>query len=133
MGGGTFEWHCGFCCCCRCTVNVSLLLPRQEWNYDDKTFPSAPVGDAVALSASLLAKYATPPSAPARTYTKYADSDAPCTGCDLTRAWTTDVAQLQLLCNTDPTCAGFVSTGYLKNSTTTKTSSPGNDLYVKNV
>ena len=84
------------------------------------------------IANRLIAKYATVPTSPAPTYTVHRNADAPCTTCDIAKVWTTDIAQLQVLCNADPGCVGFVSTGYLKNSTKTFTYSAISDLYVKN-
>ena len=83
-------------------------------------------------STALIAKYASTPVAPAPTYTRHAQTDAPCTGCDILKAWSVDLAQLMVLCNKDPTCVGFTTTGYVKNSTATMAPSTLSDLWVKN-
>jgi len=37
-------------------------------------------------------------------------------GNDIILAWTTNIHQLQYLCDVEPTCRGFTSQGYLKSS-----------------
>lgn len=105
---------------------------ETAWGKDNKTYPSAPVGDTMAVASSLLNKYASEPASPQPTYTMHPNSDAPCTGCDILQAWSLDVATLMVLCNADPTCVGFTSTGFVKNSTATISPYPGANLYTKN-
>lgn len=105
-------------------------MSAQAWGTSQADYPTMPTGDAFAIATSMIAKYATAPAAPG--YTVHRNTDAPCTNCDLAKAWTTDPAQLMVLCDADPGCVGFVSTGYLKNVTANLKPYPGADLYVKN-
>ena len=95
------------------------------------SYPAGPEGDVFAMAQDMIGKYATVPVAPAPTYKVYKGHDAACSDCDIAHTWTTDVAQLMVLCNLDPGCVGFVSTGYLKDSVRTLAPNPISDLYVK--
>lgn len=101
----------------------------QGWNAATNEYTPSPTGDVFLIGQTLVAKYASAPATPG--YTHHIGTDAPCTNCDLIKAWTTDLAQLMWLCDADPGCIGFVTTGYLKNSTSTMTPNPICDLYVK--
>ncbi len=51
-------------------------------------------------------------------------------GFDIIAAWTTNVRQLQYLCDVEPTCTGFTSQGYLKSSNK-YTNNLNTTLYIK--
>ncbi|EGD83338.1 lysosomal alpha-N-acetyl glucosaminidase [Salpingoeca rosetta] len=99
---------------------------EQAWGNENKTYPTAPQADVVKVSAAMLQKYASSSS----NYTVSTGFDVPFK--DIYQGWTRDVAQLQILCDADPTCVGFNSNGYLKNSLTPSKSSPGTKFYIKN-
>lgn len=63
-----------------------------------------PQADTVATSAALLAKYAQSSSK----YTVYTGKDILGPNPNLFQAWTTDVAQLKVICDTDPSCTGEI-------------------------
>jgi hypothetical protein len=45
--------------------------------------------------------------------------------------WTKSIAQLQFLCDADPACVAFTTTGFLKSDTQGKVLAQGVDVYIK--
>ena len=116
-----------------------LLALEQKWNAGSKTYPDQPtpwppgapavppLGSSLSLQAAqaIVDKYATASSAVRGRFTELKGTDYPGNNIiEKGAAWTSDVDQLMLLCDANPSCKGFNSNGYLKNSTSTKVSSP---------
>ena len=107
------------------TSSLLLLCCVQGWDAGTNVYPTAAIGDPLALSVAMLRKYATA----ATQYTVHANADV--SGGSITQAWTWDVAQLSILCDAEPTCAGFNSQGYLKNTTSGLHPTAGITFYAK--
>lgn len=103
---------------------------------DTKTnFPSVPEGDTVATSALLQAKYGNDYLVSAKSFVYVTMENSSVEGLNIVEepAWTSNLAQLQLLCDIDPGCQAFTSEGYFKLSSALDKIVPaqGVTLYVK--
>ena len=84
------------------------------------------------ITANLLTNYAFVSTA---NYKSVMDHDIPSGPADLygpgNKPWTQDQGQLRYLCNSNPTCVGYTSEGFLKNSTTGLMPKAGVTVYLK--
>jgi alpha-N-acetylglucosaminidase len=149
--GGRWGLHAAY-------LNASILAGQQpdwgayqadlakfqwEWNVDTTTsYPTQPSGkSSLVLAQGIAAKYAGAAGAggrgspaPPAGYSVVKDTDVQGAYVNLIHAWTTDLGVLATVCNVDPSCSGFITTGWIKNVTgpANRVASPGCDLYVKN-
>jgi alpha-N-acetylglucosaminidase len=107
----------------------AILLKEQEWCLSNTVFPTTPSGNTIAIVNSLLYRYANSSSVDF-SYTVIQNTDSP--GNDIHQAWTKDVQQLKILCAMDPYCTGFNSNGWMKSNLSSRVSSIGTELYIKN-
>jgi len=105
------------------------LKYEQAWSRATNPFPTTPSGNTLQIAYRLNIKYTTDPDTSA--YSAYNNADI--LGHDLLgeQTWTRDVAQLKILCDTNPTCQGFNSNGWLKNISSPIQPVPGSILYIK--
>eukprot|EP00298_Acanthocystis_sp_HF-20_P015754 c21253_g1_i1.p1 GENE.c21253_g1_i1~~c21253_g1_i1.p1 ORF type:complete len:856 (+),score=345.19 c21253_g1_i1:18-2585(+) len=125
-------------------LNIALLTQNStvDWNdlsnklielgnaWDEKRdlFPTKPQGDALEIAKSIQAEYSKMGN-----YSK-SPNMVPSPNANIIRtAWTSDVAQLSILCDLEPTCAGFCSNGQLYTQGTTFVVSDTYDTYNKQV
>ena len=96
-----------------------------------KSYPVKPVGDVIAMTKSLMAKYTS--SNLLTMYTTKSNADIP--NSDLfgpnSGPWTRHLGEVAYLCSINPTCVGFNSNGWMKNNTVGMISSQGTILYLK--
>eukprot|EP00117_Sycon_ciliatum_P016941 scpid38479/ scgid16158/ Alpha-N-acetylglucosaminidase; N-acetyl-alpha-glucosaminidase; Alpha-N-acetylglucosaminidase 82 kDa form; Alpha-N-acetylglucosaminidase 77 kDa form len=109
----------------------ALLAWEQAWCQANESYTSQPESSLVVTkSASLLAKWATAPSG--AEYQVFKDTVV--NGFDIHAGQalvSKDVEQLKMFCEMEPTCVGFISTGYLKTAIDQRSTLAGCDLYVK--
>ena len=103
---------------------------EQQFSSDIKSYPVEPTGDLIAMTGSLLNKYFPDIS---QNYYEVLKTDIE--GNNLFGGnygpWTRNINQVAYLCNINPSCVGFTSEGYLKNSTSNQISSSEATLYLK--
>ena len=88
---------------------ASVLAFSEAWGLvTEDDFPAEAVGDVVEVSQGMFGKYTTTAS----DYEATAGVTAPGPR-EILQAWTSDLGQLEFVCNADPGCAGFDSTGRL--------------------
>lgn len=93
-------------------------------------FPTAPMGSTTKLSHFLQEKYGNGYES-AHGYSAAVDTDSDA-NLVATPMWTTNLKQLQRLCDASPTCQGFSSEGLLKTDLTSTYSKSGVTLFIKN-
>lgn len=87
----------------------TLLKYGQYWNNNtSQNFPVVPSGDTLQIAAAIIQKYSTSTN----TYEVFPNSDSP--GNDIQQAWTNDIGTLKVLCDLNPMCTGFISSGWMK-------------------
>ena len=106
---------------------------EQKFSYEIKSYPTQPQGDTIQESNKILENYFRSSSYINEHFSVVQNMDIP--GNDLFGVgkgpWSRLLAQVAWICEVNPTCVGFNSNGWVKNSTSVKTSSPGTVLYLK--
>lgn len=119
------------------TASSCWLLTLQDltafqWSWNTLTngtsYPTTPTGDSLAAATAILNKYA---GGNAAGYTVLINQDVEGVQVDIMKAYHTDPAVLQSLCDLDPACLGFNSNGYVKNASSPLVASSGTTLYLK--
>ena len=86
----------------------------------------------MTITAALVDTFAFVPTS---NYNVMTNHDIPSGPSDLygagNKPWTQDPNQLRFLCNVNPTCVGYTSEGFLKNSTTGLAEKPNVTVYLK--
>lgn len=108
-------------------MSLSTLLSTS---LQISSYPTTPVGNTSAITIELAKQYAFVSS---HNYKVDVGQDIPQN--DLfgegQKPWTQDEDQLRFLCNVNPTCVGYTSEGFLKNSTEGIGPKAGVTLYLK--
>jgi len=105
----------------------------ERFDHDTSVhFETEPVGDVMHVSRELQAKYgATYVSASGYTLAENTDVAGEQANLVSSPAWTDNLAQLEFLCDADPSCKGFSTAGFFKSDVTVTTATKGVNLYVK--
>ncbi len=104
------------------------------FSHEVKAYPVKPQGDTVQISGDILQSYYRDSSYIATHFTAYADTDVTAPYSDLFAGlgpWNRLPDLLARLCEFNPTCVGFTSQGFLRNSTSPVMTKPGTTLYLK--
>ena len=123
-------------------IDAEMLLGEEFGRDTDTSFPSVPSGDTWETSSRMQTRYGAQydSSASGISYEIRPDEDILDATFDINSlqsglgpAWTDDVAQLRMLCDTMPACAAFSSAGFFKlaQGLPRASRSPGTTLYVK--
>jgi len=107
---------------------------EREWDMELEKYPTEPQGQLMEIVNDVYLKYVSAKDSQIM-YTETQNSEMNGNyiylfGADY-KTWTKDVNQLRYLCDINPTCVGFTSTGVVYNSTGTITKSPSVMLYTK--
>jgi len=108
-------------------VASDLMAFGQAFDKSDKAYPTTPTGNVLAACEAAVARYTKAP--PTASFTPTANQTV--SAVPVADALTTDVDQLSALCDLDPTCACFTSTGYIFDDCSHTMDSETVTLYVK--
>ena len=109
---------------------ADLLSWEQNWCQSNESHTTVPAPGVVAVSQSLVESWAMPSSG--SQYKAYPNTVV--NKFDIhpgTPLVSKDIDQMKVLCDVEPSCVGFISTGYLKTAVDVRKTLEGCDLYVK--
>eukprot|EP01116_Phalansterium_solitarium_P014753 TRINITY_DN3255_c0_g1_i3.p1 TRINITY_DN3255_c0_g1~~TRINITY_DN3255_c0_g1_i3.p1 ORF type:complete len:411 (-),score=159.42 TRINITY_DN3255_c0_g1_i3:79-1311(-) len=106
----------------------SADLTRFQWGWNTNTslYPTSPSGNSFTTAAAFAQKYTGNPA----NYQVLTNTDIEGSYVDIAQAWHVDTGVLTWLCDLDPSCVGFNTNGYIKNSTASRVTAPC-DLWLK--
>ena len=112
-----------------------LKIGQRFSNETHPVFPVDPTGDTAEISYRMMSRYGSNYKSKFG-YTVFINTDGQGSNNDgnllETPMWTTNIPQLQKLCDSDEKCVGFSSNGLLKSDVAVKvTSTSKSDLYIK--
>lgn len=109
---------------------------ESEWGMENKKYPMAPTGKSLDIAFNLYEKYVLVQGSQ-MTYKELPDREFFMIDDYIFlfeadyKPWTRNMNQLMYLCNINPTCVGFTSTGVVYNGTSVIVRAPGVSLYLK--
>ena len=109
---------------------------ENEWGMEHKDYPSKPTGRSLDIAFDLYEKYITVQGSQV-TYKEVQESEFDVKGHYIClfgtnyKPWTRSINQLMYLCDINPTCVGFTSSGMVYNGTGSMVKSPTVTLYLK--
>lgn len=103
---------------------------ENQFSNSMKSYPAQPTGDVVAMTKSLIQKYT---NSSLSMYTTKSNVDIPQSNLfgPNSGPWTRHIGEVAYLCSINPTCVGFNSNGWMKNSTSNMITSQGTTVYLK--
>lgn len=109
---------------------------ENEWGMEHKEYPTRPSGRTLDIAFDLYEKYIAVQGSQV-TYKEVQDSEFDVSGHYIClfgasyKPWTRNMNQLMYLCDINPTCVGFTSSGMVYNGTGSVIKSPAVTLYLK--
>ena len=109
---------------------------ENAWGMEHKEYPAKPKGNSLDIAFDLYEKYISVQGSQT-TYKEVQDSEFDVNGHYIClfganyKPWTRNVNQLMYLCDINPTCVGFTSSGVVYNGTSSIIESPTVTLYWK--
>lgn len=109
---------------------------ENEWGMERKKYPTKPTGKSLDIAFDLYEKYVSVQGSQI-TYKEVQGTEFDVHGHYISlygtnyEPWTRNMNQLMYLCNINPTCVGFTSSGVLYNGTGTIIKSPTVTMYLK--
>lgn len=109
---------------------------ENEWGMEHKEYRTKPEGKSLDIAFELYEKYISVQGSQV-TYKEVEDSEFNVNGRHIClfganyKPWTRNMNQLRYLCDINPTCVGFTSSGVVYNGTGTIIKSPTVTLYLK--